>query len=224
MSRPSITPLIHELDVSFPLERVHTCLWTLSQFVALRKLAVNIFDSRNEYMYEAADDAAYDPLTLATVGESLAALFGKLPCLFDFAIDMEAESSGVQIPGLDLGPCLATGQIRRLQVAASAFELPHLPNVKVQHLSLCLYGEGFYGEVSRPMFPLSELETLSFTGFVGVDLQANLRPFFDQYVSCISSLRLPNGYFPRTATDFLRAENLHAPSGRLPAAEAPQGP
>ncbi|KWU42990.1 hypothetical protein RHOSPDRAFT_35493 [Rhodotorula sp. JG-1b] len=131
---------------------------------------------RNEYTYDSDDES----LSLAKVGESLAALFKKLPHLVDFAIDVETDS-GVQMPGLNLGPCLLDGQIRQLEVTGSVFELPHLRNVKVQHLSLRLYGEGFYGEVSRPMLPLSELETLSFTGFVGVDLQANLHPFFDQY-------------------------------------------
>lgn len=192
LSRPSITPLIHELDVSFPLERVHTCLWTLSQFVALRKLAVTIFDSRNEHTYDSDDES----LSLTKVGESLAALFKKLPHLVDFAIDVETDS-GVQMPGLDLGPCLLDGQIRQLEVAGSVFELPHLRNVKVQHLSLRLYGEGFYGEVSRPMLPLSELETLSFTGFVGVDLQANLHPFFDQYVSRLFILAPTKWLFPK---------------------------
>jgi hypothetical protein len=179
LSRPSITPLIHELDIWFPLERVHTCLWTVSQLVALRRLVITIFDSRTEGTYDPDDESH----SLAQVDESLAALFRKLPYLVDFAIDVDFESD-VQISGLDLGLCLATAQIRRLEVPGSMFELPRLGNIKLQHLTLC-------GAVSRPIFPLSELETLSFTGSGSVTL-TTMQPFFDQYVSRFPSLRLPN--------------------------------
>lgn len=87
LSRPSATPLVHELDVSFAIESVHTCLWTLSQFVALRRLAITIFDSENEYTYEPDDESP----PLAEVGESLAALFKRLPHLVDFPIDAETH-------------------------------------------------------------------------------------------------------------------------------------
>lgn len=178
LSRPAFHPRIHDFEVSFPLEMVHTWIWTLSHFTALKRLVIHVVDGREEDVVR-QDDGMF---TLDRVGESLAALFEKMPHLVDFSINVHAES-GIDVPNLDLGPCLTTGRIRRVRAPGMAFALPHLRDVKVQHLALS-------GEIAGVTLPFSELETLSLTTS-DVDL-ADLTPFLDQYVSRYSPSRLPS--------------------------------
>lgn len=178
LSRPAIHPRVHDFEVSFPLEMVHTWIWTLSHFTALKRLAIHVVDCR-EADIVTQDDGMF---TLDRVGESLAALFKKMPHLVDFSINVDAES-GMDIPNLDLGPCLATGQIGRLRAPGKAFEHPHLRDVKVQHLALS-------GRIARVILPFSELETLSLATS-DVNLK-DLMPVLKQYVSRYSPPCLPS--------------------------------
>ena len=172
LSRPWIHTVVQDLDIWFPRETVHTWVWTLSHFTALRRLAIRVYDFRTEEDEGRLDDSSF---TLARVGDSLAALFNKLPNLVDFSIHTYTQTE-IDIPDLDLGPCFASRQLRRCEAPAAAFELPSLRNVKVQHLAL-------NGDIAAASIPFSELETLVLTTG-DIDLKT-LTPFLDQYVSLL---------------------------------------
>lgn len=212
LSRPWIHTVVQDLDVQCPRETVHTWIWTLSQFTALRRLAIQVYDFRTQEDEGRLDNSSF---ALARVGNSLAALFTKLPDLVDFSIHTDTQAE-IDIPDLDLEPCFASGQLRRCEAPAVAFELPSLRNIKVQHLAL-------NGNIAAANIPFSQPETLTLSTR-DFDLKT-LTPFLDQYVSLLLTLApVWTSDLAIRATDSFSAGNSYTPNRLLASAEGLEGP